>query len=72
MDSIVAHAAALKRAASPQEAVELQVSFGQAAVEGFMKQVAVTSELVATTLRESTAPIAERAAIAVSKIRPQA
>ena len=71
-ESIVAQAAALKGATSPQEALELQVAFGKASLETFLKQVNVTSELFATAVRESARPISERATLAIAKIQPQA
>ena len=71
-ESIVAQAAALKGARSPQEALELQVAFGQASLETFLKQVNVTSELFAAAIRESARPINERATSAAAKIQPQA
>ena len=71
-ESIVAQANALKGVSTPQEAIALQLAFGKTAVETFLKQANVNSELFATTLRESARPISDRAALAMGKLQPQA
>ena len=71
-DSIVAQAAALKGATSPQQALELNVAFGKASLESFLKQVNVASELFASALQESARPINERAATAMTRFQPLA
>jgi phasin family protein len=68
-DAGLGHAKALTSARSLQEAVELQTAYSKTAMEAFLKQVNVASELFSTTVRESTRPLSERATALAEQVQ---
>jgi phasin family protein len=68
-DAGVAQAKALGSVRSLQEAVELQTAYSKTAMEAFLKQLNVTSELFSTTVRESVRPLSERATALAEQVQ---
>ncbi len=64
-------ARALTAARSVQEAVELQTNYARTALEGYLNELNRMSETVANSVKESLAPINERATAAMETMQSQ-
>ncbi|MBW3617347.1 MAG: TIGR01841 family phasin [Proteobacteria bacterium] len=62
-------ARALTAARSVQEAVELQTNYARTALEGYLNELNRMSETVANSVKESLAPINERATAAMETLQ---
>ena len=64
-------ARALTAAKSVQEAVELQTNYARTALEGYLSELNRMSETVANSVKESLAPLNERATAAMETMQSQ-
>jgi phasin family protein len=71
MDQGAEAARALTAARSVQEAVELQTNYARTALEGYLNELNRMSETVANSVKESLAPINERATAAMETMQSQ-
>lgn len=61
----------LSAAKSIQEAVELQTNYARTAMEGYLNGLSQMSETVANSVKESLAPLNERATAAIETLQSQ-
>ncbi|MDP8916614.1 MAG: TIGR01841 family phasin [Pseudomonadota bacterium] len=71
MEQSAEAARALTAAKSVQEAVELQTNYARTALEGYLTELNRMSETVANSVKESLAPINERATAAMETMQSQ-
>jgi phasin family protein len=71
MEQSAEAARALTAAKSVQEAVELQTNYARTALEGYLNELNRMSETVANSVKESLAPINERATAAMETMQSQ-
>ena len=71
MEQSAEAARALTAARSVQEAVELQTNYARTALEGYLSELNRMSETVANSVKESLAPINERATAAMETMQSQ-
>ena len=71
MEQSTEAARALTAAKSVQEAVELQTNYARTALEGYLNELNRMSETVANSVKESLAPLNERATAAMETMQSQ-
>lgn len=71
MEQAAEAARALTAAKSVQEAVELQTNYARTALEGYLSELNRMSETVANSVKESLAPLNERATAAMETMQSQ-